>query len=194
MIQPHHDKLSAIFTAALDLPPKERGPYLDRACAGMPGLREEVESLLAHDGDAASILDRIAPSRTLAALPERIGPYHVLEKIGEGGMGVVYRAEQRLPVHRQVAVKRVRAGFETQQALARFELECQNVARMEHPNIARMIDAGKHRGWAARTSRWSTSLASRSCSTAIAATCRSTPVSRCSSRCARACSTPIGTA
>ena len=144
MIQPHHDKLSAIFTAALDLPPKERGPYLDRACAGMPGLREEVESLLAHDGDAASILDRIAPSRTLAALPERIGPYHILEQLGEGGMG---RSTSPSSGSRSGAGRgqadQARPG--PRQVVARFEAERQALALMDHPNIARVLDAGTHR-------------------------------------------------
>ncbi len=74
--------------------------------------------------------------------PERIGPYHILEPVGEGGMGTVYKAEQRTPIHRFVAVKVIKMGMDTREVIARFEVERQALAMMDHPNVARVIDAG----------------------------------------------------
>jgi serine/threonine protein kinase/type II secretory pathway pseudopilin PulG len=74
--------------------------------------------------------------------PERIGPYHILELIGEGGMGTVYKAEQRQPIHRVVAIKIIKLGMDTRQVIARFESERQALALMDHPNVARVLDAG----------------------------------------------------
>jgi hypothetical protein len=74
--------------------------------------------------------------------PERIGPYRVIERIGEGGMGIVYLAEQETPIRRRVAVKVVKLGMDTAQVIARFESERQALALMSHPNVARVYDAG----------------------------------------------------
>jgi eukaryotic-like serine/threonine-protein kinase len=143
----------SIFAAAIAIPiPAERAAYLDRACAGDPGLRSEVEALLA--GHAAShALDR--PPVDLAAtgayqppadpgvtIGDRVGPYKLLQEIGEGGMGTVYMAEQEEPVRRMVAVKIIRAGIDSKSVLARFEAERQALALMDHPNIAKVFDAG----------------------------------------------------
>src|SRR5438552_2979065 len=74
--------------------------------------------------------------------PESIGPFRILERIGEGGMGVIYQAEQRSPVRRIVALKVIKLGMDTREVLARFEAERQALALMSHPNIARVLDAG----------------------------------------------------
>ena len=83
------------------------------------------------------------PSPRLSARPEYIGPYHILEKLGEGGFGEVYAAEQTEPVKRRVALKILKAGMDTKAVLARFEAERQALARMDHPNIAKVLDAGE---------------------------------------------------
>jgi serine/threonine protein kinase len=146
----------SIFAAALAIPgPADRAAYLDRACAADPALRAEVEGLLAaHAAD--SPLDR--PPRDLARTgdydpaPESdpdeavgaviAGKYKLVERIGEGGMGRVYMAQQTEPVKRLVAVKVIRAGMDSRQVLARFEAERQALAMMDHPNIAKVLDAG----------------------------------------------------
>src|SRR4051812_20295615 len=74
--------------------------------------------------------------------PAQIGPYHVLQLIGEGGMGLIYRAEQRSPIHRVVAIKVIKAGMDSEQVIARFESERQALAMMNHVNVASVIDAG----------------------------------------------------
>jgi serine/threonine protein kinase/ATP-dependent protease HslVU (ClpYQ) peptidase subunit len=145
-----------IFLEAVDLDaPEQRASYLEAACAGDPELRHRVEALLAAHGRPESLLDRAAvearPTIAYAngdAAPHAegpgtaIGPYTLLERIGEGGMGVVYRAEQAEPVRREVALKLIKPGMDTEQVLARFAAERQALEVMEHPNIARVLDAG----------------------------------------------------
>jgi serine/threonine protein kinase/tetratricopeptide (TPR) repeat protein len=138
-----------ILDTAAHLPLDRRPAYLDEACGADDGLRAEVESLL-HTLDRA---DGILANPTVASEPvttpdaheapgERIGRYKLLEKLGEGGMGVVYVAEQEHPVVRRVAVKVIKLGMDTRQVIARFEAERQALAMMDHPNIARVLDAG----------------------------------------------------
>ncbi len=154
------DREVAVFSAARRLPAGERAEYLDEACAGDAELRQRVEQLLqaAEEArgflqDAASGAQRpaeiLASSKTLeiAAGPEekvsdRIGPYKLLQKIGEGGCGVVYMAEQEEPVRRRVALKVIKLGMDTKQVVARFEAERQALALMDHPNIAKVLEAG----------------------------------------------------
>ena len=152
MNEPPHPEV-AILNAALELPPERRPGYLNEACAGEPALRRKVEVLLdAHD-EAEDFLDTPAPGVDLireetAALPaasmtgERIGRYKLLQQIGEGGCGVVYMAEQDEPVRRRVALKVIKLGMDTKQVIARFEAERQALALMDHPNIAKIHDAG----------------------------------------------------
>ncbi|HYH68890.1 MAG TPA: protein kinase [Urbifossiella sp.] len=158
--EPH---LMSIFSAALEYAQAgERGAYLDRACDGSPALRGRVEALLVAHARAGDFLGRGAadqrtqvgrsPAADDAAWPPaaaRVVPgtlisdrYELVERIGEGGMGEVWLAEQTNPVRRRVAVKLVRSGMETGQVLARFEAERQALALMDHPNIARVYDAG----------------------------------------------------
>ena len=139
-----------VFHQALALSlPGERAAYLERACAGDPVLRASIEALLQADEGASGFLLRPPPG--LAAdidQPGRegpgtaIGPYKLLEPIGEGGMGVVYMAEQMQPLRRKVALKVIKPGMDTRQVIARFEAERQALALMDHPNIARILDAG----------------------------------------------------
>ncbi len=134
-----------LFLAALDHPPDERPAFLQKACAGNEELRREVESLLAHhddDGSSALMEATTAVRPPQPAPPRRIGPYRLLQKLGEGGMGEVYEAEQEAPVKRRVAIKLVKWGMSGEEVLARFESERQALALMSHPNIARVYDAG----------------------------------------------------
>jgi len=140
-----------LFAAALEIgAPDERSAYLDRACGGDDALRARIEALLRAHGQAGSFLQAspLAGSATLDAPkpPEGpgavIGPYKLLQTIGEGGMGTVFMAEQTHPVRRLVALKVIKAGMDTGQVLARFGAERQALALMDHPNIARVLDAG----------------------------------------------------
>jgi eukaryotic-like serine/threonine-protein kinase len=142
--------LESIFFAALEKHSSaERVALLDSACAGDNELRGRVERMLAAQSDAGSFLEHPAPPPDATCeLPIRegrgsvIGPYKLLEQIGEGGMGVVFMAEQTRPVQRRVALKIIKAGMDTREVVARFEAERQALAMMDHPNIARVLDAG----------------------------------------------------
>src|SRR5690349_6243042 len=146
-----------LFMDVLDRAPGERAAFLNSACGGDAKLRAEVEELLReHEqvGDflaTPAMLDRTPGStipisaETLAAMEkagDRIGRYKLLQKIGEGGGGIVYMAEQEEPVRRRVALKIIKLGMDTKSVIARFEAERQALAMMEHPNIARVLDAG----------------------------------------------------
>jgi non-specific serine/threonine protein kinase/serine/threonine-protein kinase len=129
-----------IFLAVCDLGPEDRRRHLDEACGENAELRREVEELLSFgDEKEASTLSLV---RKVTKTPETIGPYRLLQKLGEGGMGVVYEAEQETPVKRRVAIKLVKWGMSSEEVLARFESERQALALMSHPNIARVYDAG----------------------------------------------------
>ncbi|HRI13823.1 MAG TPA: serine/threonine protein kinase, partial [Verrucomicrobiota bacterium] len=141
-----------IFHAALLFPdPARRAAYLDLACEEDIGLRARIDRLLALEPKADGWLEPPLPQiigEPAAATPspaevieERIGRYRLLEKIGEGGMGVVYMAEQREPITRKVALKVIKLGMDTRQVVARFEAERQALALMDHPNIAKILDA-----------------------------------------------------
>src|SRR5262245_58515521 len=140
-----------LFSAALEIDaPAERSAYLDRACGGDNKVRARVEALLRSYEQAGSFLSAppVAGPATLDAPkpPEGpgtlIGPYKLMEQIGEGGMGVVYVAEQTKPVRRRVALKIIKPGMDTKQVIARFEAERQALAMMDHHHIAKVHDAG----------------------------------------------------
>ncbi len=141
---------SAIFNAVVKLPPEERAAYLDRACGSQAELRLEVESLLrAHNAADNLLTDPLGRSRATAdyePITEGpgtvIGPYKLMEEIGQGGMGLVFVAEQQQPVRRKVALKIIKPGMDTRDVIARFEAERQALALMDHPNIAKVLDAG----------------------------------------------------
>ena len=153
----------AIFAAALELPLDQRGAYLDQACAGDAALRRQVEALLRVHDDAGDFFEKLSsvarPADAKGQIPDssgtirlhmipsekpgdRIGRYKLLQQIGEGGCGVVYMAEQEEPVHRRVALKVIKLGMDTKNVIARFEAERQALALMDHPNIAKVLEAG----------------------------------------------------
>ena len=157
----------ALFDAARNLAsPAARRAFLDQACTDDPGLRAKVEALLAAEAEAEKFFNDAALSVVLTASGSqeaavkigspgakaedgvtevsgtRIGRYKLLQRIGEGGGGVVYMAEQEEPVRRRVALKIIKLGMDTRSVIARFEAERQALAMMDHPNIARVLDAG----------------------------------------------------
>jgi tetratricopeptide (TPR) repeat protein/serine/threonine protein kinase len=152
-----------LFVAALQISdPVQRSAWLDRECGGDAALRQRIEVLLQALDKAGSLLDNpvvvpkadvsetgpgvqasIAGSEPAAEQPGAvIGPYKLLEQIGEGGMGAVWMAQQTEPVRRLVAVKLVKAGMDSRHVIVRFEAERQALALMDHPNIARVLDGG----------------------------------------------------
>jgi serine/threonine protein kinase/WD40 repeat protein len=138
-----------IFLAALERQSApERSAYLDQACAGDEGLRRRVERLLRAQHEMGGFLEAAAPEFAETIVPSLecvgtvIGPYKLLEQIGEGGFGIVYMADQQAPVRRRVALKIIKPGMDTKEVLARFRAELQALALMDHPNIARALDAG----------------------------------------------------
>ena len=141
----------SLFCEALRRPtPEARAAFLDAACAGDMALRRAVEALLRAHERAGSFLGAkgAGPGATLdEPITERagtiIGPYKLLEQIGEGGFGVVFMAEQSQPIRRKVALKVLKPGMDTRQIVARFEAERQALALMDHPNIAHVIDGGE---------------------------------------------------
>jgi len=147
-----------LFEAAAQLAGAERGAFLNGACHGDPALRQRLEALLAAHGNKNSFLEPEAPKpenkrvQTVKlavtdnvadeTVGTTIGRYKILEKVGEGGCGVVYVAQQNEPVRRRVALKVIKLGMETKEVIARFEAERQALAMMDHPNIAKVFDAG----------------------------------------------------
>ncbi len=142
----------SLFAAALEkATPADRRAFLDEACAGDTTLRDRLDRLLAaderlrgilEDGPAAGAIGRPGPRPALAAGRLFAGRFRLCEKLGEGGMGEVWVADQLEPVQRGVALKALRLGLDSGPMLARFEQECQALALMDHPNIAKVLDAG----------------------------------------------------
>ncbi len=142
-----YSRLKRIFFEASSREVDEREAFIDEACRDDPELRSQVHDLLQTAGPLTPHLARSdLPSVEAIGAGDRIGPYNLLEKIGEGGMGTVWRARQETPVRREVAVKLLRAGIETADALARFEAERQALALMDHPCIAKVYEAGTTKG------------------------------------------------
>jgi len=141
-----------IFAAAIEIDsPRKRGEYLDNACGDNDALRAEIEGLIHAHLHAGSFFEddqTNASETTLAGDYEpqvsetRIQGYKLLQQIGEGGMGTVWMAEQLKPVRRMVALKVIKPGMDSRQVIARFEAERQALAMMDHPNIAKVLDAG----------------------------------------------------
>jgi serine/threonine protein kinase/tetratricopeptide (TPR) repeat protein len=143
-------KAKEIFVAALKLAPDQWDAHLAEACGDDDELRNRVGDLLHANAEAGSFLESPASGPVVTVdEPIRegpgtiIGPYKLLEQIGEGGFGLVFMAEQQQPVRRKVAVKILKRGMDTRQVIARFEAERQALALMDHPNIARVLDAGE---------------------------------------------------
>ena len=138
-----------IFLDALERDsPEERGRYLDAVCGDNRELRGRIEALLRAHEEVGDFLGGPAPEAPTIGYPlteqagTQIGPYRLLQEVGEGGMGVVYMAEQTEPVERRVALKIIKPGMDTRAVVARFEAERQALAMMDHPNIAKVLDAG----------------------------------------------------
>jgi serine/threonine protein kinase/tetratricopeptide (TPR) repeat protein len=150
MIEP--TQVEVLLDEALPKSPAEREAFLDHACKGNRELRREVERLLAAHPHAEGFLDRPALHDTAVHAPHAeiagtiIGPYKLVEPIGEGGMGTVWMAQQTEPVKRLVALKLIKAGMDSKAVIARFENERQALALMDHPNIARVLDGGTTSG------------------------------------------------
>ncbi len=146
--------VETLFAQALELPATERAAFLDAACHDNPVVRQRVEALLKAHVEAGTFIDQPALGKGAVQLStddilprkeqsgERIGRYKLLEKIGEGGFGDVWMAEQEEPVRRRVALKIIKLGMDTRDLIARFEAERQALAMMDHPNIARVFDGG----------------------------------------------------
>src|SRR5882757_1396085 len=141
----------SIFTEAREMgSDAERAAFLDKACRNNAQLRADVDELFRASDQASRFLE--SPVLDLAATTDQrpiseqpgtvIGPYKLLQQIGEGGMGVVFMAEQTEPIQRTVALKIIKPGMDTRQVIARFEAERQAVAMMDHPNIAKVLEAG----------------------------------------------------
>jgi len=155
-------RLREIFLAALEKPgPEERAAFLSAACGNDRAVRKRVDELLREQDTVGSFLETPAASVARGSAPgaagpggtavvssvtekpgDRIGRFKLLQKIGEGGCGVVYMAEQEEPVRRRVALKIIKLGMDTKSVIARFEAERQALAMMDHPNIAKVLDAG----------------------------------------------------
>jgi serine/threonine protein kinase/tellurite resistance protein len=140
-----------IFTEAVRLPSHERAAYLDRACGGDAKLRQQIEALLQTQAGVGDFLEqspqKVTPQTRLGVPAgekpgDHIGRFKLLEQIGEGGCGIVFMAEQEEPVRRRVALKIIKPGMDSKSVIARFEAERQALALMDHPNIARVFDAG----------------------------------------------------
>jgi WD40 repeat protein/serine/threonine protein kinase len=157
-------RVQSVFLSAVEQPAADRAALLDRECGTDAELRQRVEALLKAHDEPGSLLPNPAvnPAATVDSKPgafrdeseqdharvpretagSRIGPYKLLQQIGEGGMGSVWMAEQLEPIRRKVALKVIKAGMDSAQVIARFEAERQALALMDHPNIARVLDAG----------------------------------------------------
>src|SRR5262245_36586198 len=148
------DKLREIFLAALEQAPDQREAYLDQLCRADEELRRNVAVMLKAHAAGEGPLDRGALRDEHTGAYEKaaeatgmvVGPYKLLEQIGEGGMGTVWMAQQTEPVRRLVALKLIKAGMDSKQVIARFEAERQALALMDHPNIAKVLDGGSTRG------------------------------------------------
>ena len=142
-----------LFALTLEKPVGKRPAFLDAMCEGDAGLRQRLDALLAAHEQPETLLatqaDTVRPTIKLdlaeapdEAVGQTLGRYKLLERVGEGGCGVVYVAEQTQPVRRRVALKVIKLGMDTKQVVARFEAERQALAMMDHPNIAKVLDAG----------------------------------------------------
>lgn len=154
-----YQEAKRILLEALDLPEAERTQHIATEAQkhpDLPGLEQEVRDLLARQNSVANIVDEglvsaqieslTQPTGTPTPAPTQLGPYQITGTLGEGGMGVVYRGRQTTPIERDVAIKILHAGLNTDRIVERFAWERRSLARMDHPNIARILDAGADEG------------------------------------------------
>jgi eukaryotic-like serine/threonine-protein kinase len=152
MTPERYQQVKELFQSALEREGSQRKRFLDEACAGDPSLREEVESLLTSHEQAPSFIESSALEIVSKVLPDqrdeqmvgqRIGPYKVIREIAHGGMGAVYSAFRADDEYqKQVAIKLIKRGMDTDSIIRRFRNERQILANLDHPNIARLIDGG----------------------------------------------------
>ena len=141
-----------LFLEAIEIEDAQaREEFLDQACVDDPALRQELDRLLKEHFESGEFIlrenfeqseTRDDDSNLGTEVGQSVGPYRLMEQIGRGGMGVVYLADQREPVSRRVALKIIKPGMDTREVLHRFEAERRALALMDHPNIARVLDAG----------------------------------------------------
>jgi serine/threonine protein kinase len=145
-------QIEKVFLAAIENKTlKEQQAFAREACRDDPDMLAQVLELLEANHLSEGPLDSpaLAEAETCLIPPptapheEQVGPYKLLQKLGEGGMGVVYLAEQKTPIKRRVALKIIKPGMDSRQVLARFDLERQALAMMDHPNIAKVFDVGE---------------------------------------------------
>src|SRR5262245_35338710 len=149
-MKPAVEQIESILGAAVEIDDAaERREFVQKAAGGDAELQRRVEELIANHLRAGSFLESpvdVLPRTIEEPITERagalVGPYKLLEQIGEGGFGVVFLAEQTEPVRRKVALKVLKPGMDTRQVVARFEAERQALAIMDHPNIAKVFDGG----------------------------------------------------
>lgn len=150
MTREHHERVGSLFLEVVDLPMAQRDAVLDQHCAGDPALRGAVEDLLKHDQQsdaldedalAAGLQFQASNDDAVHRIPERIGRYRILRRIGEGGMGIVYEAEQDNP-RRRVALKVLPPGTSSRELVRRFRREAHLLGRLQHPGIAHIYEAG----------------------------------------------------
>jgi serine/threonine protein kinase/tetratricopeptide (TPR) repeat protein len=149
MAEDRQKRIRRLFDVAMAIPAASRGAFLQESCGDDVELRREVEALVAAAAERqsadlrpTSIGTETTDPGSAISEPERIGPYRLTRKIGEGGMGIVWEAEQEHPIKRKVAIKLVKHGLNSESVLSRFETERQALALMDHPNLARVLDAG----------------------------------------------------
>ena len=153
----------ALFVLALEKPVEKRAAFLDVMCEGDSALRERLVALVAaHErpemllatqaGDARPTIKLDLADAPDEAVGQTLGRYKLLERVGEGGCGVVYVAEQTEPVRRRVALKVIKLGMDTKEVIARFEAERQALAMMDHPNIAKVLEMRAPLRWDGRSS------------------------------------------
>ena len=149
------NRAKQVFHEAIEKSGPDRTRYVDAACGEDRELRDHVEKLLAsHEqvGDFMSATESMVEAERARTPPagdgapdargSTVGAYKLLQRIGEGGFGIVYMAEQEYPIRRRVALKIIKLGMDTKEVIARFEAERQALAMMDHPNIAKVLDAG----------------------------------------------------
>jgi non-specific serine/threonine protein kinase/serine/threonine-protein kinase len=142
MNEPRQKRVEEIFHGALERPRDDRERYVDDRCGADTGLRDSVLELLQHHARAERMFTPRPDGPEDAERFERIGPFRIIKLLGQGGMGAVFLAHQESPISREVALKVIRAGMDSQQVLDRFQAEQQALALLDHPSVAKVLDAG----------------------------------------------------
>src|SRR5262249_6779154 len=143
-------RLESLYDAAASLAPADRARFLDQQCSNDHDLRRELLAMFDENGRGVSqVIGQAAAAVGKAYdswIGQRIGHYRVVSLIGEGGMGAVYEGVREASFHKRVAIKLVKYSFDSDFARRRFQQERQILARLDHPNIARLLDGGDHEG------------------------------------------------